>query len=78
MNITYRTGRGGDCLKLAEFIYIASDGVVEFLFRDLIPGRSPQQLVAHNIDKDTGHCTYKNTIVAEDGRNVVGVSFFYP
>jgi len=78
MNITYRTGRAEDCLKLAEFIYIASDGVVEFLFRDLIPGRSPQQIVAHNIDKDTGHYTYKNTVVAEDGRNVVGVSFFYP
>jgi len=78
MNITYRTGRREDCLKLAEFIYIASDGVVEFLFRDFIPGRSPQQIVAHNIDKDTGHYTYKNTVVAENGRNVVGVSFFYP
>ena len=78
MNITYRTGRPKDCLRLAEFIYIASDGVVEFLFRDLIPGRSPQQIVAHNIEKDSGHYAYKNTIAAEDGHNVVGVSFFYP
>ncbi len=54
MNITYRAGRGEDCLKLAEFIYIASDGVVEFLFRDLIPRCSPQQIVAQKIDKDTG------------------------
>ena len=78
MNITYRTGSPPDCSRLAEFIYIASDGVVEFLFRDLIPGRSPQQIVAHNIEKDSGHYTYKNTIVAEEGRNVVGTSFFYP
>ncbi len=33
MNITYREGRKEDCAQLAEFIYIASDGVVEFLFR---------------------------------------------
>jgi len=78
MNISYRAGRKEDCPTVAEFVYIASDGVVEFLFRDLIQGHSPQQIVAHNIDKDTGHYTYKNTIVAEHGRNVVGVSFFYP
>ncbi len=33
MNITYREGRKEDCAQLAEFIYIASDGVVEYLFR---------------------------------------------
>jgi hypothetical protein len=37
MNITYRTGRKEDCPKLAELVYIASDGVVEFLFHELIP-----------------------------------------
>lgn len=78
MNITYREGYREDCPKVAEFVYIASDGVVEFLFRDLIPGRSPQQIVANNLAKDTGHYTYKNTLIAEKGRNVVGVSFFYP
>jgi GNAT superfamily N-acetyltransferase len=52
MNITYREGRREDCSKLAEFIYTASDGVVEFLFRDLIPGHSPQKIVAHNIEKN--------------------------
>jgi ribosomal protein S18 acetylase RimI-like enzyme len=78
MNIRYRNGRKEDCQKLAEFIYIASDGVVEFLFHDLIPGLSPQQIVAHNIEKDTGYYTYNNTVVAEDGGNIVGASFFYP
>ena len=78
MNISYRAGRKKDCSKLAEFIYIASDGVVEFLFRDLIPGRSPQQIVARNLDKDTGHYSYKNAVVAEVRDKVVGASFFYP
>ena len=78
MNITYRTGRAEDCLGLAEFIYIASDGVVEFLFRDLIPGWRPVDMIAHNMEKDEEHYTYKNTVVAEDEGNVIGASFFYP
>ena len=43
MNITYRTGKKQDCPKMAEFVYIASDGVVEYLFHDLIEGVSPIQ-----------------------------------
>ena len=78
MNITYRTGRKDDCPKLAELVYIASDGVVEFLFHDMVPGNSPAEVVAHNIQNDTGYYTYKNTIVAEEGSDVVGVSFYYP
>ena len=78
MNITYRTGRKEDCPKLAELVYIASDGVVEFLFHDLIAGVSPIQMVTHNLEKDTGYYTYKNTFVAEDDSGVIGVSFYYP
>ena len=59
MNITYRTGRKEDCSKLAEFVYIASDGVVEFLFRDLIAGVSPVQMVARNLGKDMGYYTLR-------------------
>jgi len=61
MNITYRAGRKNDCPKLAELVNIASDGVVEFLFHDLVPGSSPIEVVAHNIQNDTGYYTYKNT-----------------
>ena len=77
MSITYRSGRKEDCSKLAELVYMASDGVVEFLYHDLIPGLKPQQIVAHNLEKDSGYYSYKNTIVAEDGLKVVGVSFYY-
>lgn len=78
MDITYRAGNKEDCSKLAELVYIASDGVVEFLFHDLVPGSSPTEVVAQNLQNDTGYYTYKNTIVAEEGSNVVGVSFYYP
>ena len=77
MNIAYRIGKPEDCLRLAEFIYIASDGVVEFLFRDLIPGWRPVDLIARNMKKDEGYYTYKNTVVAQDEAHVIGASFFY-
>jgi len=78
MNITYRTGRKEDCPKLAELVYMASDGVVEFLFHDLFDGVGPIQMVTHNLEKATGYYTYKNTIIAEGGSAVIGASFFYP
>jgi ribosomal protein S18 acetylase RimI-like enzyme len=78
MNITYRTGRKDDCPKLAELVYIASDGVVEFLFHDLVPGSSPTEVVAYNLQNDSGYYTYKNTIVAEVDAGVVGTCFYYP
>ena len=79
MTITYRTGQKKDCPRLAEFVYIASDGVVEFLFHDLIDGISPIQMVTHNLAKDAGYYIYKNTIVAEEeDSGAVGVSFYYP
>ena len=78
MNITYRTGRKEDCPRLAEFIYIASDGVVEFLFHDLIDRVSPIQMVAQNLANDSGYYTYKNTFVAEAETGVAGVCFYYP
>ena len=52
MGIKYRLGKKEDSRKIAELINIASDGVVEFLFHDLVPGMSPVQVVAHNLEND--------------------------
>jgi hypothetical protein len=48
MDVTYRQGIKKDCNVLAEFINIASDGIIDFMFHDLIPGVTPVQIVAHN------------------------------
>ena len=67
-----------DCGALAEFINMASDGVVEFMFHDLVPGASPVQIVAHSLkDDSTPHC-YKSAIVARFGDEVVGMALSYP
>ncbi|MBW2409365.1 MAG: GNAT family N-acetyltransferase [Deltaproteobacteria bacterium] len=77
--MTYRYGPAGkkDCAVLAELINLASDGVVEYLFRDLVPGVTPVQLIAHNLaNADTSH-SYKNAIVARGGDDVVGMTLSY-
>jgi hypothetical protein len=38
MTLKYRVAEKEDCAKLAEFLNIASDGVVEYLFHELVPG----------------------------------------
>jgi hypothetical protein len=62
MEIKYRPGEKQDCAKLAELINIASDGVVEYLFHDLVPGITPVQVIAHNLENDRSPHSYKNAI----------------
>jgi len=78
MNIVYRTGQIDDCPRLAQFVEIASDGVVEFLFHDLIPGQSPVRIVAQNLSADRDHYTFRDTIVAQSEQKVIGMSLAYP
>jgi ribosomal protein S18 acetylase RimI-like enzyme len=78
MEIRYRAGRIEDCPRLAEFVYIASDGVVEFLFHDLIPGHMPVQIVAHDLAADRDYHTFRDAIVAECNNKVIGMSLSYP
>jgi GNAT superfamily N-acetyltransferase len=78
MDITYRIAKKADCLRMAELINIASGGVVEFLFHDLMPELTPQQIIAHNLESDQGYYTYKNSIVAETEDRVVGVALSFP
>ncbi len=77
MTYSYGPAVKKDCVALAELINLASDGVVEYLFRDLVPGVTPVQLVAQNLENiDTPHC-YKSSIVARDGDDVVGMTLSY-
>jgi ribosomal protein S18 acetylase RimI-like enzyme len=78
MEISYRDGKKQDCNAIAEFADIASEGVIEFLFHDLIPDMTPVQLVAHSLENDASYYSYKNTIVAEYEDKVVGILLSYP
>jgi len=78
MEISYRNGRKEDCPDLAEFINIASGGVIEYLLHDLIPGMKPVQMVAHSLRAEDSYYSYKNAIVAEYKQNLIGTSLSYP
>jgi ribosomal protein S18 acetylase RimI-like enzyme len=78
MEIQYRQGRKEDCLQIAELISTASGGVVEFLFHDLIPGMSPVQMVARNLERDHPPHTYRNAIVAQSEDAIAGMALSFP
>ena len=77
MNIIYRAGQKEDCLKLAELIHIASGGVVEFLYHELVPGQTPVQILAGNLAADYDYHTFRDAIVAECEQKVIGMSLSY-
>ena len=76
--IEFRSGNEADSKTIAEMIAIASDGVVDFLFHDLLPGMTPVQLLTHNFAKDSFPHTFKNTIVAAKGNELVAAALSYP
>ncbi len=78
METKYRSGKKQDCVKLAELINIASDGVVEYLFHDLVPGMTPTQVVAHNLENDNYPHSYRSAVVAEEESDVIGMALSYP
>ena len=78
MDIFYREGKKEDCAVLAELINIASAGAIDYLFHDLIPGMTPVQLVAHNLESAESYYSYENAIVAEYRKEPVGVSLSFP
>jgi ribosomal protein S18 acetylase RimI-like enzyme len=59
-------------------INIASDGVVEFLFHDLVANMTSVQVVAHNLAEDHYPHSYKSALVAVDGKKVVGMALSFP
>jgi GNAT superfamily N-acetyltransferase/uncharacterized C2H2 Zn-finger protein len=78
MKIIYREGRKEDSRRIAELDNIASDGAIEFLFRDLIPNMSPVQIVASNFESDRSTHSYRNVIVAEHDGKIIGMSLSFP
>lgn len=78
MDVTYRQGIKKDCNVLAEFISIASDGIIDFMFHDLIPGATPVQIIAHNSKNSDYPRSYKNAIIAECENKVVGMALSIP
>ena len=78
MNVNYRQGAKGDCLRIAELDYMASGGAVEYLFHDLIPDMSALQLLASGLEQDVYPHTFRSCIVAECDQKIIGMALSYP
>lgn len=76
--IIYRPGRKVDCRRLAELDNIASSGAIEFLFHDLVPGLTPIDIVASELEQDRYPYTFRSVIVAECGSRIVGMALSFP
>jgi len=77
MEIICRPAQKEDCSTVAEMINIASSGLVEFMFHDLVPGMTPVQMITFSLAEDKNHYTYGNSIVAELNGKIVGMIFSY-
>jgi len=78
MNLNYRQGKREDSQRIAELDYIASDGVVEYLFHDVVPGLSALQLLSTGLEQDEYPHTFRSCIVAESDQEIVGMALSYP
>lgn len=78
MALNYREGKKEDCSVLAELVNTASEGIIEFLFHDLIPDMTPIQIIAHNMESDNYPRSYKSAIVAESNEKIVGIAISIP
>lgn len=73
MDINYRDAQKNDCQMLAQYIYYASDGVLEYLFEDIIPGMTVTQLLTHGLQDEKRYNSYKDITVAENNQKIVGM-----
>ena len=78
MDINYRPAEKDDSSRIAELINIASDGVVEHLFHDLVPEMTPVQIMTHNLEQDNYPHSNQSASVAADGPDVIGMALSYP
>jgi ribosomal protein S18 acetylase RimI-like enzyme len=78
MMFKYRPAEKEDCAKLAELINIASGGIMEYLFHDLVTGTTPVQVVARNLESENSPYSYRSAIVAAEESDVMGMALSFP
>ncbi|MGS0763761.1 GNAT family N-acetyltransferase [Syntrophomonas curvata] len=73
MDIAYRKAYNSECPMLAEYIYYASDGVLDYLFKDTISGMTVTQLLIFGLEDEQRYNSFKGVIVAEYNDKIVGM-----
>jgi len=73
MDITYRKAQNSDCPIVAEYIYYASDGLLDYLFKDTIPDMTVTQLLTYGLEDEQRHNSYNGVIIAEYNQQIIGM-----
>lgn len=76
--IVFRKARKDESGRIAELDNIASEGALDFLFRDWIPDMTPVQIVENGLASDHYPHSYRSVIVAEHDGSVIGMSLSFP
>jgi ribosomal protein S18 acetylase RimI-like enzyme len=77
MEWTIEPAQKKDCPHLARLAEMASGGMSDFLFLDLVPGKSPAEVMAISYATKGQPHSYGNTIVAKEKRKVIGMALGY-
>ncbi|KIX13913.1 GNAT family N-acetyltransferase [Dethiosulfatarculus sandiegensis] len=77
MEWTIEPAQKKDCPHLARLAELASGGMSDFLFLDLVPGKSPAEVMAISYATEGQPHSYENTIVARHNRKVIAMALCY-
>lgn len=77
----FRAATKEDRYELARLFRIASSGVADYIWSRLAPkypGLTPLEIGARRYAREEGNFSYKNCVVAEQDRAVIGMLFTFP
>lgn len=76
--IIYRPAEKRDAPDIASYIEMASDGLIHFLYHDLVPDVTPVQMVTKEVEDKNNVFFYGNTHVAARDGKIIGIVNSYP
>lgn len=72
-NVIFRAATPDDSLEIAQLTIIAGGGIFEFLLEDLLKNNTLENVLASEIQQETGTLSYVNTNVAELNNKIIGI-----
>ncbi len=79
LSAPHRYATQEDALPMAELVNIAGEGMPVYLWSNMAePGESPWDIGQQRARRESGGFSYRNTIVREEGGNVVAALIGYP
>ncbi|MGK7938684.1 MAG: GNAT family N-acetyltransferase [Crocosphaera sp.] len=72
-NLILRPAYPQDALGIAQLTIIAGGGMFEFLLEDLLQDNTLENIVASEIEKETGNLSYLDTEVVELNSKIIGI-----